>query len=309
MTDTAINAASELGEQFAESFRAMRHRTDLRRSLGYLNVLLGDIDQFLELTASSATDEEKTQAFHRLMTLALGASGSWDRMYAVSDALGFSSDALGRYALRKSSPAPFMFPTVAKVVREVIVSEYARIEAVVVPLEEEERQKAAKEQAEWNAFRDRVETVLPGYSLNCQVRFSEHVEGSESEDSSLDLYFAYPCRGIYDLSCRFPRICGVCENEGKEQSHTHGRVVLSSEDGLMLLPQVVRTQADLLQVIEDIRAADETKPTFVLSDAAAWYDACKAFLQADPLVGTLPAGDADSAEPCDLTNQKLGWMS
>ncbi|HEY0010855.1 MAG TPA: hypothetical protein VGB97_03005 [Candidatus Paceibacterota bacterium] len=293
-------------EAFAESLRQLRYRGDLRRSLSYLNILLGDIDLFEGVLASDASNDEKRVAFQRLMTLTLGSSSTWDRLRKVSRLIGIGEDTIGRYALRTSAPMEMVFPMVTKALREIITNEITGVEGILRPLEEAEKQERERRQAEWEALRVRVETVVPGNGLNCQVRFPEAANG---RDDALVLIFSYPCRGIYELSCMYTHVCPVCEKEGRESSHTHGKVVLLSEDGTMLLPHIVRTQADLMQVVEDMRTADEKARMFLLQDNPTWYDDCKQRLLADSGVAILPPGDAATTEPVDLAAKKLGWWT
>lgn len=297
----ASELAEEPEESFEETFRQIRYRGDLRRSVKYLTLLLSDIEQFEE---TAAPDEERRVGFQRLMMLVLGSDSTWDRLHKVSGRSGIGPGTLGRYALRVSSPHHVAYPSLLKAVREVLIEERAEIERVLLPLEEEERRKREEREAEWEALRTRVETVVSGSSLNCQVRFSEPNDGSYS----LDFMFAYPCRGIYELSSMGTFICPVCDTEGKEHAHTHGRVLLAAEDGLMLLPQIVRTQADLMQVVDDMQVANEKKRMFLMPDNETWFDACKRFLQADPLVASLPPGDAASTKPYELADAQLGWF-
>lgn len=297
-----------LFEVFLEELKQARHRHDLRRSLNYLKLLLDDIDQFEQLLAGPHSHEKARDSFQRLMTLTLGSSTSWERLHAVSDRLGFIRTAVERYVMRKSAPTAYMYSFVLKVVREVITEEYIEAERVLIPLEEEEQRTREQQQAEWVAFRERVETVMPDNYLNCQVRFSFTTRQEENNEIPFDLLFAYPCRGVYDLDEHNPSICRVCAEHGKEQSHTHGRVFLSSEDGLLLLPQIVRSQADLLQVLKDMRNANEKRGAFALTNQPNWYDACTEFLQSDPIVASLPKGDSAKVESCDLGTKKLVWI-
>jgi hypothetical protein len=284
------------------------HRYDLRRSLNYLKLLLGDIDQFEQRLADQLSQEDARDGFQRLMTLTLGSSGSWERLHAVSGKLGFSLSAVERYVMRKSAPIAYMYPFVLKVVREVLTEEYMEIEHVLTPLEQEEDRKREQYRSEWVAFRERVETVIPGNYLNCQVRFSFSAGEKGSDEIPFELLFAYPCRGIYELDEHNPSICRVCAEHGKEQSHTHGRVFLSSEDGLLLLPQIVRSQADLLQVLKDIGSANENNGMFAIPNQIKWLEACTGFLEADPIVTSLPKGDSEKVELCDLNAEKLIWV-
>lgn len=295
---------SEYQDELTHECLGLRERKNMRASLEYLRLLCNDVEEFEALSISTASHERKAGAFKRLMTLTLGSTTTWARLHNLSNALGIGTPTLQRYVTRKSAPHPFMFPAITAALKQILKEEFEKVELVLYPLEEAAQAKQAAELQKWREFEKRVCNPLPGTTLNCQARYSP--SASVASDFPLQLLFAYPCRGIYNLSEYFPLVCEICEKNGKEQAHTHGRVLLSSEDGMMLLPHIVHTQAELLQVVEDLLESDQKKRMFVLEDNPTWYDECKRSLASSEVVQTLPLGDARNVQKRDLATEKLG---
>jgi hypothetical protein len=261
--------------------------------------------EFETLLTTEVSAEAKRDAFMRLMTLLLGSTTDWTRADTLSDKLGIPVGTTRRYTRRVSAPLPFVFPLVTTCLKEILEAEYAIIEKVLAPLEKAAEEKRAAQECEWQEFVARVCNPLPGTSLNCQVSYRP--PETEVVEFPLELLFAYPCRGIYELSNFFPHICSVCEASGKEVARTHGRVILSSEDGLLMLPHIIYAQADLMQVVEDVRVSDKKERLFVLENDPLWYDKCKTFLASSDVVKSLPPGDVTSTQARDLSKDKLVW--
>ncbi len=147
------------------------------------------------------------------------------------------------------------------------------------------------------------ETPMSRY--NACWKFSKAVSCS---DYPLTITFSYPCRGTYDFSERFPLTCKKCSDGESESPNVHGRVFLSSEEGCLLLPQIIQTKADLMQTITDLLEAYNKgqRLTFV---EPTWCLSCLEFIQQNSCALPLPEGKSAEVEATDLTNQSLnlGW--
>lgn len=276
-------------------------RENMEMSLEYLKLLKDDIVAFESFLDSNASNEEKRQAFQRLMTLTLGSTTDWKRLEDLADLGGYGVRTLQRYVLRRTAPQSFVFPMLCKTLKEVIELEFDEITKTLEPLKKAAEEKRLTEEKEWQEFSDRVSNPLPGTSLNIQAVFS-----SEDPDATR-LLLAYPCRGIYEMSMLYTPICDICATEGKESSHTHGRVLLSSEDGLLMLPQIVHTQTDVLQVIKDLQANKQSGGRLILDDET-WFEDCKKFLTENAIVQSFPEGKTEETAPRDLSKDKLCWV-
>lgn len=276
-------------------------RENMEMSLKYLMLLKKDIEEFESFIDSNASVEEKRQAFQRLMTLTLGSTTDWKRLRDLADIGKYGVSTLKRYVLRVSAPVSFMFPRLCKTLKEVIDLEFSEITKTLEPLKKAAEEKRLAEEKEWQEFCDRVFNPLPGTSLNVQAVYAPQ------DPDATRLLLAYPCRGIYEMSRLYVPICKVCASEGKESAHTHGRLLLSSEDGLLMLPQIVHTQADVLQVIKDLQVNKQSDSSLTLEDET-WFEDCKKFLTENAIVQSFPEGKTEETMPRDLSKGNLCWV-
>lgn len=292
---------TQVNDDFALYFADFKIRGNMEMSLKYLNLLKEDIEAFESFIDSNASDEEKRRAFQRLMTLTLGSTTDWKRLEELADIGEYGVRTLQRYVLRVSAPVSFVFPMLCKTLKEVIALEFDEITKALEPLKKAAEEKRRAEEKEWQEFSDRVCNPLPGTSLNVQAVYAPE------DPEATRLLLAYPCRGIYEMSMLYTPICKVCASEGKESAHTHGRVLLSSEDGLLMLPQIVHTQADLLQVISDLQATKQSDRSLIHEDER-WFEACKKFLAENSIVQSFPEGRIEEMTPRDLSKDSLCWV-
>lgn len=277
-----------------------------RATLKYINVLLGEIDKFKQLLTTEVDEEKKRSAFQHLMTLTLGSCDGWNQLAAASSETKMSFSTLKRYVLHISAPHSIAFPVVAGQIREMLLERYDEVEKVVKADELAEVESRAKTNAVWQELVDRVLHNEPNTGqLNTQATYHGQQQVDGGYDSSLQVHFSYPCRGVYDFSDHFPHVCSVCDEQGKNPSHS--RVFLNGEDGSLLLPHIIYSQADVLQMINDLEnfdglyfAEDETPEE--------WLAELREFVKTDPFFKTLPKGDINTSKPVDLNKEKLMWL-
>lgn len=275
-----------------------------RATLSYLDIIIRDIDKFRERIKTDPDSEETRREFQNLMTLALGSSDSWQRLYTMSSKSGFSPSSLKRYVTHASSPHPGLYKNFLQTLQEVIREDYVRIETTVLDDERIKAEEKAKIDKEWQELVDRVLHIEPDTRLlNTQAVYQTRLD--TEEEFPLQVCFSYPCRGIYDFSDYFPHVCSVCTNDGKEP--VHGRVFLNGEDGLLLLPNIIYSRADVKQLVKDLKgfaglyfAPDETEEE--------WLSGLDELVATDPFFKTLPDGDSNKVKVYDLNKEKTVWV-
>ncbi len=280
-----------------------------RATLTYLDVILGEITDFENLLTTAESEENKRRAFHKLMTLTLGSSRDWKRVYVVSGKCHIAPGTLRRYVTHTSAPVSFAYPHIAQDVRTVIKEEYMEIEKIVLAAEKVEKREVEKSNREFKALVDRVVHIVPDTFYNCQATFENTPEELifTPGDYPLSVGISYPCRGLYNFDDHFPYICTTCDE--KDKAPLHGRVILNGEDGLMLLPHIICTQEDVFQAMRDIETANIGCYYFKSKEAGErWYAGCKNFMETNDFIATLPRGEKGSRISYDLTKEKLMWI-
>lgn len=278
-----------------------------RTSLTYFDILLGEISDFEKLlTDDSARDDIKKESFIRLMTLTLGSDTDWRRARAVSDELGISFCSVQRYALRRSAPQPLLYKPIVEVVRTIISQDYDQLLPVIEAQESDDQKRRADSQKQWDRLVQRIENIVPDQFYNCPTTYPELPDRDHSSDSvDTHICFSYPCRGIYDFCSHAPTICEACY-ESKDCA-VHGRVFLMGEDGFLMLPHIIFTRADVLQLLSDL----ETYENLTLPRGQKmneWLSELEEFVHRDQFFDQLPPGCASAAVSHDLGVAQIPWI-
>ncbi len=141
--------------------------------------------------------------------------------------------------------------------------------------------------------------VLPGRpELSMLCEYIHPIAGDDYFPCSFGLSF--PCDHEYDFEMGLDRFnqCSCNDNQ-------HGHILLSSDDGTIRLPHLIYSQADVLQVLADIKR--HCLFDVYLGDTEKWMSVLKYIYTNDPVIQRLPKITEHQPKSFDL--QKVGWWS
>jgi len=276
-----------------------------RYMLHYFDTMLKQVEEFKALAEEENGSEAARIQFHELISTLLSPPEAQTRAVQFMNEVGVSYGTLRRYITGVSAPIPSIFPVIAEILKDILTTEKVSLEAAIVQQEKEAEERIAASNKEWKELTDRIYRPIKSTLYNSKISFEmEAAEGSFAES----MHISFPCRGIYEFSDHFPHVCHVCESGRRDI--LHGRVFLSSEDGLLLLPHIVKTQADILQCIADIENSSILALYGTRKDITSekWFFACQTHITSDPFFQSLPKKSHENPTSYDLDKEKTVWV-
>ena len=149
------------------------------------------------------------------------------------------------------------------------------------------------------AFGAVMRVLIPGQP---EVAFQEGYETTIADDDffPVSLGISYPCPKHFNFTAHL-----FGELECIHEDQEHGRVIVSCDDGMGLMPHLIRTKADVAHLIEDLIKNRHFACYF--GNDTAWEETLRHILTNDPVSLSLPDGARTYSDEFDMS--RIGyWM-